>query len=428
MKETKFKLIFSLIIFILIIIYFIYVFVNDSKLKKDNLQINNQNILCSPDSTPWIKIISPNGGENFYVPWGFPGKIKVPIEWESCNIKSQMVAIGLKNIDSGKEWLNWKSTVSNDGVNEEDSFSVFSGDVGNSKLIICGIKVDPSSIGSGSVEYEPDCSISDYSDNSFTISSLNVLAWNNIILNEVKVPYPLDWEIRNPGNIDACETMSNIRGCAIANAQEGVLDYKIYDPNVTFAEKLSDQDAIYISARSGGNENVNCISGDELPCPIPLSYMRTVKTTIIKGLVIQTYGTNEKVLDIYNQIIYKLKEIYKINNFNNKYISFDYPNTWSTQFIYTGVLSVFNNLNQKGDPILTIDFSKKCSNNIDLLVNSNSTVCLGWFGSVVDKKHMRGVEIGGIDGYVVTSYSIDKNIIEMLSLLKNINIVSGVSF
>ena len=115
---------------------------------------------CLSTTVPWVKVLSPNGGETFTVEQ-YPGMLT---KWKSCNIETGNVAIGLKNITTGNEKFLLVSPDSGT-TNVLLPSEFFSS--GNYKVVICNTKLDPNA--TLDVSYINDCSVLDYSDNSFTI-------------------------------------------------------------------------------------------------------------------------------------------------------------------------------------------------------------------------------------------------------------------
>ena len=52
----------------------------ENNLPLENQIVNNKNTDCLPTTKPWVKVISPNGGETYIA-----GQ-KITVKWESCNI------------------------------------------------------------------------------------------------------------------------------------------------------------------------------------------------------------------------------------------------------------------------------------------------------------------------------------------------------
>jgi len=116
------------------------------------------------DSVPSITVLSPNGGETYSASAGQP----ITVKWKSNNIGNNKVSIGLKNIDTGKEKF-WE-VVPNNGMTDifpmnfyPDIFPFVNNKI---KVVVCNVKLD---LEHPSGNYTQDCSVSDYSDNSFTI-------------------------------------------------------------------------------------------------------------------------------------------------------------------------------------------------------------------------------------------------------------------
>jgi len=142
----------------------------ENNLPQENQVINNNqtaNINTESDcDAPWIKVLSPNGGEIFNA--SDTATIKIPIRWASCNIKTNNVAVGIENINTGVE--EFPMIVPDNGTTNLDYINYSQG---NYKIIICNTKMAPSM--AHAAEYEKDCSVSDTSDNFFTINSNNNL-------------------------------------------------------------------------------------------------------------------------------------------------------------------------------------------------------------------------------------------------------------
>ncbi len=89
MQKLKSNTILSLIIITLLVVGLFYIFLNNSKRKENNLvnklpeenQVVNTNteVGCLPTTVPWIKVVSPNGGETYTA-----GQ-QITIRWKSCN-------------------------------------------------------------------------------------------------------------------------------------------------------------------------------------------------------------------------------------------------------------------------------------------------------------------------------------------------------
>ena len=142
---------------------------------------------------------------------------------------------------------------------------------------------------------------------SFTINSATTSSgtWKKVTINGVDVSYPGTWEIRNPISND-CQSIN----CESVSSGNGSMDYKLYDPKITTADKLYDKDAIYISTRFG--DDVGYCEVAVVPCPVPsININPTTKTAIVKGtLLVQTYGANLQTTNIFDQIVSKLKKQY----------------------------------------------------------------------------------------------------------------------
>jgi hypothetical protein len=64
---------------------------------------------CKPDDTPWIKVISPNGGETFKV-----GE-KIIVKWESCNIsKNERITSRINSVKISKIGNGYSTTKDRD--------------------------------------------------------------------------------------------------------------------------------------------------------------------------------------------------------------------------------------------------------------------------------------------------------------------------
>ena len=161
-----------------------------------NNVVNNTQTDCLPNTAPWIKVLSPNGGETYTV-----GQ-QITVKWKSCNIKSNNVALGLKNITTGNE--SFQLTAPDNGKADFD-FQGFP--VGNYKIIICNTK--PVS-GKFEVSYNRDCSVSDYSDSLFTLninqSTVNLSTFSS----QYVTPYPGQWPpiVQHNDTTYSCSTIS----------------------------------------------------------------------------------------------------------------------------------------------------------------------------------------------------------------------------
>lgn len=373
---------------------------------------------CLPWSKSYIEILYPKAEYGtYYIPFG--EETKMLVNWKSCNLKNNKVAIVSKNNDKGT--INFQTQVPDTG---KTNFFHSYKDTGNFKIIICGTnKVSNYKLDL----YHPNgCNVFGESD-LINISTSLIPEWKYLTLEGVSVPYPPNWGIRNP-NSGANECQETYGDCSFTATMDN-LDYKIYDPNITSLNKLSDQDAIYISS-SDKKKYSNCPEQYEktnvkivaIHCPFR-NIDNVLQTTVIGDVVIQTFGTNIQVLDIYNQIVSKLKEAYNIKTFSNDYISFDYPQNWSVDVGFSGILSFYDDTNTAGTPILTINFKKMCSNNIDLITDPNgSSVCLSTFGNVGTIATSDAVKKNELDGYIMTSYLPNKTPSDILLLLKNIKV------
>lgn len=118
-------------------------------------------VACDPnaDGAPWIKVISPNGGETFTA-----GQ-QITITWQSCYSPSNSVLIGLSS--SFNSSVNSKIiTTNNDG--QETIILPLSGGTGNQPLASGNYYKIGISLGGNP-------NLSDYSDNFFTINdSINL--------------------------------------------------------------------------------------------------------------------------------------------------------------------------------------------------------------------------------------------------------------
>ena len=120
---------------------------------------NNQETKCNSNSEPWIKVVSPNGGEVFKV------GDKMTIKWDSCNMKditgfeqiklihfptdSDTTIIDQTNINTKNKTLTWDIPSS---VDTTKKYKIY---------------LETGLFTQGDDEYSP----SDDSDNSFTINS-----------------------------------------------------------------------------------------------------------------------------------------------------------------------------------------------------------------------------------------------------------------
>ncbi|MEI7688844.1 MAG: hypothetical protein WCI91_01525 [Candidatus Nomurabacteria bacterium] len=126
--------------------------------KNQNLPVVNNNQQSSISS---ITVLSPNGGETYSTSTTIK---QIPVTWKSSGIISKNVAIYIKNISTGNEIVN--SIVPDNG-----STNIYGVSTGNYKIRICSTNQSSKNF---EVAYDPDCATaSDYSDNSFTVNSVN---------------------------------------------------------------------------------------------------------------------------------------------------------------------------------------------------------------------------------------------------------------
>jgi len=110
---------------------------------------------CNSTTAPWVKVLSPNGGEVYQA-----GQ-QITVKWESCNSPSNSVLIGLSS--SFNSSVNDEiSTTSNDG--QETINIPFSGGAGNQPLASGNYYKIGISLGGNP-------NLKDLSDNTFTINN-----------------------------------------------------------------------------------------------------------------------------------------------------------------------------------------------------------------------------------------------------------------
>ena len=129
----------------------------ENKIDQNQPVVENNKMDCTPTSPSSIKVLSPNGGETYTT------DKKIAVKWSSCNISTKNVAIGYKNINTGKEDVQMIAPDNGD----TELYPIET--LGNYKIIICNTKLNPNS--KFEVSYLNDCSVKDESDNSFTINS-----------------------------------------------------------------------------------------------------------------------------------------------------------------------------------------------------------------------------------------------------------------
>lgn len=98
-NKLKLNTILLVIIIILLVVGLVYIFFNNSKQEKENNNlvnnlpqenqaVNNAQADCLPTTTPWIKVLSPNGGEIYNM------GDSIKLTWKSCNLSTETPITG----------------------------------------------------------------------------------------------------------------------------------------------------------------------------------------------------------------------------------------------------------------------------------------------------------------------------------------------
>ncbi len=185
MNKDK-KIIIVLVIIIIVLVVGVLAFVMGKNYKEknelpvvgnlpqENHVVDNTNTDCLPTTTPWIKVISPNGGETYTA-----GQ-QLAVKWQSCNVpaSSHDIFVALHQDGEFKNVSYLSNATINDG---SEIFTIPSVPSGNYKI----------RVGSSSARVGQD-----YSDNFFTINSTT--NQNNIITKNdwgVSFAKMADWDI-----------------------------------------------------------------------------------------------------------------------------------------------------------------------------------------------------------------------------------------
>lgn len=124
---------------------------------QENQIVNNTQQDCLPTTNPWIKVLSPNGGETYTTDQPFI------VKWTSCNVPSfppRIVVTLHKNGEKQNNIIYLSSATMNDG---DETFTILAVAQGSYKIGVGG--------DSGTLKQ-------DFSDNLFTINSNNS---NNVL-------------------------------------------------------------------------------------------------------------------------------------------------------------------------------------------------------------------------------------------------------